>query len=284
MEELSQDYLASILRKRPTEAHKGVCGHVLVIAGSKGMVGAALLTAVGALRSGAGLVKISIEEKFFPIIQSALPEAICIDRRLGLRDLDQFQVVAIGPGMGLAPNNKLLLETALETSRPTIILDADALSLLKFIGEKKSLKSAAAQRKSLIITPHPGEGARLLDTDAETINKNRSKYGRKLVESYGAISLLKGFETIITDVSGKQYMNTSGNPGMATAGSGDVLTGIVAGFAAQGYSPLEAGLLGVYVHGGAGDMAAEALGQHGLIASDIASMVGLVIKEIMTAD
>lgn len=280
-EYIDRDYVRKLLRPRPKDSHKGQCGRVLVIAGSKGMVGAALLTAKAALRSGAGLVKISLDEEFFPIAQVGVAEAICIDRRLSLQDLNEFDSIALGPGLGLGGENKDLVEMVLNTEKPLVLVDADGLTSLKFLGDKRVRNSKKAQEGKLIITPHPGEAGRLLDTSPLEINKNRPLSGKTLSEKYGAISLLKGDESLVTDISGRQYINTSGNPGMATAGSGDVLAGIIPALAGQGYSPLEATLMGTYIHGAAGDKGADLLGQYGLIASDIGSMLGLVIKELI---
>lgn len=280
-EYIDRDYVRKLLRPRTKDLHKGQCGRVLVIAGSKGMVGAALLTAKAALRSGAGLVKISINEEFFPIAQVGVAEAICIDRRLSLQDLNEFDSIALGPGLGLGRENKDLVEMVLNTEKPLVLVDADGLTSLKFLGDKRVRNSKKAQEGKLIITPHPGEAGRLLDTSPLEINKNRPLAGKTLSEKYGVISLLKGDESLVTDISGRQYINTSGNPGMATAGSGDVLAGIIPALAGQGYSPLEATLMGTYIHGAAGDKGADLLGQYGLIASDIGSMLGLVIKELI---
>ncbi len=280
MEFVTLDHIAKILKKRDKNTHKGSYGRVLVIAGSKGMAGAAVLTAMGALRSGAGLVKVSLDEEFFPIFHSTLPEAICVNRQLSMQDLNSYEAIAIGPGLAVQAKNKDLTEMVLAAEKPALIVDAGALDLLRLIGPEKVKKTQASQKCKLIITPHPGEAAKLLGLTTAEINTDREKSGQRLTEEYGAISMLKGHETLITDISLKQFINTSGNPGMATAGSGDVLTGIIAGFAAQGYTPLKASLLGAYIHGAAGDIGADFHGEHGLLASDIASMAGIAIKKI----
>lgn len=274
---INNTFVNTLIKKRPKDLHKGDCGRVLVIAGSKGMAGAAILSARGALRSGAGLVRVSIPEELFPIIQVGVPEATCISRSFSPDQLEQYQAIVIGPGLGDENSNVSLIKMVLEEVYGTVIIDADALNL---IAQNKELQNVMNKlSENLIITPHPGEAARLLGCTTNEINRDRVTAVRRLVEQTGAVSVLKGAGTLVATSNQKTYINTTGNSGMATGGSGDVLSGIIAALAGQGLSCFEAAAAGVYIHGLAGDIAAENLGEYGLIATDIATMVALALKK-----
>lgn len=274
---ITKEYVNTFIKERTKEIHKGNCGHVLIMAGSKGMAGAAILSARGALRAGAGLVTVAISEELFPIIQMGVPEATCISKDDFPIDLAKYDAVAVGPGLGDDEKNEYLIKSMLKEYEGIFILDADGLNL---IAKMKSLESLRESKAKLIITPHPGEAARLLGMSAAEINLDRQKSALRLVEETGAITVLKGAATVVATPEGKTYINTTGNPGMATGGSGDVLTGVIASLSGQGLDPEAAATAGVFLHGMAGDKAAEALGEYGLIASDIAAMVSLAIKEL----
>ncbi len=275
---INEAFVNTFIKKRDKELHKGDCGKVLVIAGSKGMAGAAILSARGALRSGAGLVRVSIPEELFPILQVGVPEATCISRSLPPERLGQYQAIVIGPGLGDDLSNAPLIHTVLKSNCPAIVLDADGLNLLAGSGSLKEAAKAAGER--LIITPHPGEAARLLGCSNAEINSDRVGSVCRLTEQFGANTVLKGAGTLVATPNGKTYINTTGNPGMATGGSGDVLSGIIGALAGQGCSCLAAAACGVYIHGFAGDIASKALGEYGMIASDIAAMIGIAIQKI----
>lgn len=274
---INNTFVNTLIKKRPKDLHKGDCGRVLVIAGSKGMAGAAILSARGALRSGAGLVRVSIPEELFPIIQVGVPEATCISRSLSPDQLEQYQAIVIGPGLGDENSNVSLIKMVLEEVYGTVIIDADALNLIAQNKELQNVMNKSSE--NLIITPHPGEAARLLGCTTNEINRDRVTAVRRLVEQTGAVSVLKGAGTLVATSNQKTYINTTGNSGMATGGSGDVLSGIIAALAGQGLSCFEAAAAGVYIHGLAGDIAAENLGEYGLIATDIATMVALALKK-----
>ncbi|MGI6734561.1 MAG: NAD(P)H-hydrate dehydratase [Anaerovoracaceae bacterium] len=275
---IDEAFVNTFIKKRDKELHKGDCGKVLIIAGCVGMAGAAILSARGALRSGAGLVRVSVPEQLFPILQVGVPEATCVSRSLPPERLEEHQALVIGPGLGDELSNVPLIESVLKSNCPVIVLDADGLNLLaRNDGLKEAAKSAAGR---LIITPHPGEAARLLGCSAAEINADRVGSAGRLAEQTGAVTVLKGAGTLVATPNRQTYINTTGNPGMATGGSGDVLSGIIGALAGQGLSCFEAAACGVYIHGFAGDIAAKALGEYGVVASDIAAMTGLAIQKI----
>jgi len=280
-----------LIPERPGYSHKGDYGHVLVIAGSRGKTGAALMTARACLRAGAGLVTLGVPETLVDILQSRVTEEMVMPLSdsgkgvLSARAYDQIRdfldtradVLAIGPGITADENTAELIKRILETVTVPMVLDADAINLLA--GRKDLLKKVKAP---VILTPHAGEMARLLtsavgnalkDKDKKElrfeIERNRINLARATAMETGAYFVLKGAPTIVADPEGRIFINTTGNPGMATAGSGDVLTGMLAGLLGQGMHPLDASRLAVYLHGLAGDAAAMAQGMHSLIASDI---------------
>ncbi len=275
---IDEAFVNTFIKKRDKELHKGKCGRVLVIAGSKGMAGAAVLSARGALRSGAGLVRISVPEELFPILQTGVPEATCVSRSLPPDRLEEYQAIVIGPGLGDELSNVPIIKTVFNSNCPAIVLDADGLNLLAGDDELKEAARQTAGR--LIITPHPGEAARLLGCAVAEVNADRVEAVCRLTEQTGAVAVLKGAGTLVATQNRQTYINTTGNPGMATGGSGDVLSGIIGALAGQGLSCLAATACGVYIHGSAGDMAARALGEYGITASDIAAMTGLAIQKI----
>ncbi|GAB1477172.1 hypothetical protein MASR2M70_20080 [Bacillota bacterium] len=275
---IDEAFVNTFIKKRAKELHKGQCGKVLVIAGSKGMAGAAALCARGALRSGAGLVRVSITEELFQILQIAVPEATCVPRSLPPEQLEEYQAIVIGPGLGDDLSNVPIIKQVMRIGSAAIVLDADGINLLASNKELRDDIKAAKGR--LIITPHPGEAARLLGCKTEEINGDRLGSALRIAEQTGAITVLKGAGTIVATPDKESYINTTGNPGMATGGSGDVLSGIIASLAGQGCSCTQAAACGVYVHGAAGDLAAKALGEYGIVASDIAAMTGLAIRNI----
>lgn len=276
---ITKSYVNTFIMKRKKDIHKGECGRILIIAGSKGMMGAAVLCGRAALRTGAGLVKMSIPEDFFPIIQTSVPEATCITRERSLDELMQCSSVAIGPGLGDDEQNGILVKEILHRCNKPIVIDADGLNLLS--NDLAVMKNAKA---GIIITPHPGEAARLLKVKSSDINQDRLRSAVELATVTGAVTVLKGAESIVATPEGKTYINTTGNPGMATGGSGDVLTGAIAALLGQGLDLEAAAATGVYLHGLAGDIKAGQIGEYGLIASDIAEMLAHAIKITLEQD
>ncbi len=282
---ITEKTVKTIIEKRKREIHKGDCGRVLIVAGSQGMAGAAVLAAKGALRAGSGLVQVAIDQGLFPIIQVGVPEATCLERNFSNIDLSRYDAAAIGPGLGESTDSVKAVKHMIENFNGTLILDADGLNIIAHNNFFSYLKKR--REGTTVITPHFGETQRLLDGDGDIKQWEREKIVKALQKKTGAISVLKGHETLVATDKDKTYTNTTGNPGMATAGSGDVLTGIITGLAGQKksrdgsrLSAEEAAVCGVYIHGLAGDLAAEAIGEYGLIAGDLAYYTAGAIKRI----
>lgn len=267
------------LQQRPRFSGKRDYGSALVMAGSLGMMGAAVLCSRAALRTGAGLVTCHSARCGMNILQTAVPEAMfepdkqdrCIS---DMRMHHQHQAVAAGPGIGTYAETSQALEGLLNNARCPLVLDADALNC---IAARPALLTMLPQMT--IITPHAGEFDRLFGEHLS--DEARMKKALEKSQYYGIIIVLKGHHTMIVRPDGKVYFNSTGNPGMATAGAGDVLTGVITGFLAQGYKPELAASLGVYIHGLAGDMAAEELGEYGMTASDIVANLPKAIKSLL---
>ncbi len=269
--------IRSVYKPRTKFAHKGTYGHAALLCGSYGMMGAAVLSAAACLRSGAGKLSCYIPKCGYDILQSTVPEAMCIvageDRLLNTPRLEKFDAVGIGPGMGMHETHKDLLQDIFQGSAKPMVIDADALNTLSQQQELLKLIPSLS-----ILTPHPKEFEKLFgktvnDTDRLQLALQRSK-------ELNLYIILKGHYSFISTPGGKGYFNSTGNAGMATAGSGDVLTGILTGLLAQGYEPLGACLLGCYLHGMAGDLAAEKYAMEAMVAGDISNCLGDAFKEI----
>ena len=276
------------LEHRAIDAHKGDFGKVCIIAGSTGMSGAAALAGRAALRAGAGLVRVATPKSVLPIVASIEPSFTTIalpEDSLGrisakainpvLEATGQNDCLAFGPGVGISGALRSLLEALLEQDRLRLIIDADGLNNLTGIKDWPSRLKA-----KLILTPHPGEMKRLWSAlIREPIPNDRTQQAVQLAQQTKTVVALKGAGTVVTDGQ-KVYINKTGNPGMATAGSGDVLTGIITALTGQGLNNFDATVLGVYTHGLAGDIAAENLGQTSLIATDIIDALPEALKRI----
>lgn len=272
-------YVNTVIKERPRDIHKGDCGRVLIIAGSVGMAGAAILCARGALRAGAGLVRISVPRELYPILQVGVPEATCVSRDFSLLDYEIFDAIAIGPGLGDDRENGAMLRDILMNYTKTIVLDADGINTISRADLGQALRNTRAH---VIMTPHPGEAARFLNYFQKKVDvSERMQTLQDLVESSRAICVLKGSKTLVATSDGQSYINTTGNPGMATGGSGDVLTGIIASLSGQGLEPVDCAKAGVFLHGLAGDLAAEKMGENGMVAGDICDMTALALKKII---
>lgn len=283
---ITKEYVNTVVKERRADIHKGDCGKVLIAAGSIGMAGAAVLAGLGAYRAGSGLVRISIDEELFPIVQVGLKEATCVPRHACLGDLSQFDAIGIGPGLGDDERNAKIIEHILENYTGIAVLDADALNTVSRAASSNCGQSIIsrfkASRAKIILTPHEGEAARLLGISYDAFKKiERAEAAALIAQRYSAITVLKGAGTLVTSPDGESYINSTGNAGMATGGSGDVLTGIITSLAGQGLDAADAARAGVYIHGLAGELGAEALSQHGLIAGDIATFTALAIKKII---
>jgi NAD(P)H-hydrate epimerase len=266
------------LEPRATDAHKGDFGKVCIIAGSVGMSGAAALAGRSALRAGAGLVRVATPKSVLPIVASIEPSFTTIalpedsSGRISARATNtvleaagENDAVAFGPGVGISGALRSVLESLLEQEQLRLVIDADGLNNLA------GIKNWPARVKGkLILTPHPGEMRRLWSgLFREALPPDRQQQAAQLAQQTKTVVALKGAGTVVTDGE-KIYINKTGNPGMATAGSGDVLTGVITALVGQGLSESDATVLGVYIHGLAGDIATERVGQISLIATDIA--------------
>ena len=267
------------VKKRRKFSHKGTFGHALLIAGSYGKIGAAVLAAEACLRSGVGLLHAHIPKVGYQIMQTALPEAmISLDRYENyfseVPDLSFFNSVGIGPGLGMEHQSQMALKLLIQEFHAPMVFDADALNILSENPTWLAFLPAGS-----ILTPHPKEFERLAgkwDDDFKRLEMQRD-----FAKRHNIYIVLKGANTSICTPDGKCYFNSTGNPGMATAGSGDVLTGIITGLLAQGYSSGQAAVLGVYLHGLAGDLAAKKLGQEAVIAGDIVRTLGKAWKGLL---
>ena len=276
---ITKEYVHTVIKKRRRDIHKGDCGKVLIIAGSKGMAGAAVLCGLAAYRSGSGLVRIAIDEELFPIIQIGLPEATCVSRKALSGQLSQYDAIAMGPGMGDDQKNEEIIRSVLAEFSGPLVLDADSLNI---VAQRKLAEAVRHSSAEIILTPHEAEAARLLEIPlAELKKRKRNDIAKTISEKFCAVSVLKGADTVVAMKSGKTYINSTGNAGMATGGSGDVLTGVIAGFSGQGISVSDAAVAAVFVHGLAGDLGSSQFSQHGLMAGDIADLIGPAIKTIV---
>jgi len=282
-----QDF-SHLLPPRDPDAHKGDFGHLLVLSGSPGKTGAAALVCQAAVRVGTGLVTLGIPASLNPILEVKMTEAMTEplpetkEKTLALKALRQIRklilrknALAVGPGLSLnLETGRLIQRLVRETIQPMVI-DADGLSALA--GKKDWLKKA---KGTLILTPHPGEMARLLGTTVQDIQRDRIQVTRQFAEEYGLILVLKGANTVVASPEGKVFINPTGNPGMASGGMGDVLTGMIGGFLAQNFPPLEAAKLGVFLHGLVGDFVAFEKGERGLIATDLIEKSPLILRAL----
>jgi len=264
-----------IIERMPVRSkfdHKGTFGHALLIAGSYGKMGAAVLASKACLRAGVGLLTTHVPHMGYSIIQTAVPEAMAsVDQHDSMFTqfpvLDPFSSIGIGPGLGQKQNSRKALCELLETAKVPLVLDADALNILS-----ENPNWLEKLPEDSILTPHPGEFKRLVGETSNSFYRVQKQL--EFSERYKCCVILKGAHTSISTAAGKLYFNSTGNPGMATAGSGDVLTGIILGLLAQKMSSEDAAVLGVYLHGLAGDLAAVEKSGNALIAGDIIEFMG----------
>lgn len=267
-----------ILKPRKKFDHKGSYGHALIVAGSFGKMGAAVLSTRAALRSGAGLVSAHVPKCGYVILQSSVPEAMAsVDHGetffSSVDDLEKFSTIGIGPGLGQSGETVEGLKKIFETYRKPVVLDADALNI---ISTNQNLREMIPPGS--LLTPHPREFERLVGEWTNDFDKVAKQ--KELASALQSTILLKGAFTTIAEPAGVVYFNPTGNPGMATGGTGDVLTGILTGLMAQFYSPVQAAILGTFLHGLAGDLAAVDKGKDSLIASDLIDFLPLAFKNI----
>ena len=283
---LTRAWTANALPLRPPAAHKGTCGHMLVLAGSTGKTGAALLTARGGLRIGSGLVSLCVPADLDPIFETALAEAMTIAVHACRGNLDQSgfeeiqaalagkRAAVLGPGIGTAPPTAALAQRLYADADIPLVVDADACTILgrepKYLGQAKGPR---------ILTPHPGEMSRLTGLGTKEIQADRLTVARDFAQRYGVVLLLKGASTVIAAPDGRVAINPTGNPGMAAGGMGDVLSGVIGGLLAQGLSPWRAACCGAFLHGLAADSLARERPQ-GYLASEVADRLPQVVREL----
>ncbi|MFH1073648.1 MAG: NAD(P)H-hydrate dehydratase [Candidatus Firestonebacteria bacterium] len=277
--------------KRVLDLNKGRAGKILVVGGSAGLTGAPCLTAQSALRTGSGIVTVACAKGLNGIFEIKLTEVMTrplpqnIDGSLSskaavllLEMMGHYDVLALGPGLGKNKDTGKLVHNLIRKVKNPVVLDADGLNFIskdpEVLKEKKGV---------LVVTPHPGEMSRLMGCSVDMIQKYRVEASLKFAKKYNVITLLKGARTVIALPSGEVYINSTGNPGMATAGAGDVLTGVIASIIGQGMEPGKAAIFGAFIHGLAGDFAREDKGECGLIASDIISNIPKAILNIKKA-
>lgn len=269
-----------LLPERPAAGHKGRFGHVLAIAGSEGKTGAAALCGEAAARAGAGLVTLACPAGLNDILEVKCTEAMTIPvadtaerafaagaaaRLVALAQ--ERDAVALGPGIGTAEETRKCVRSLVEGIERPLVIDADGLNCLSASGDDRS--AVAARRAATVLTPHPGEAARWLDQGAAAINRDRIGAARRLAEATGAVVVLKGAATVVAGPDGRMLVNPTGGPLLGSGGTGDVLTGLCAGFLAQGLEAFEAAGLAVFVHGEAGDRLAARVGPSGVLAGEL---------------
>ncbi|UOQ74954.1 NAD(P)H-hydrate dehydratase [Hymenobacter cellulosilyticus] len=274
--------LAGRLPRRGRFGHKGTYGHALLLLGSRGKIGAAVLATQACLRSGVGLLTVRTPAVGYDILQTSAPEAMALtdpaaDFLSELPELTPYSAIGMGPGIDKADSTKVVLEQLLRTAQVPLVLDADALNLL---GANPDL--LALLPPDSILTPHPKEFERLSGSARD--DYHRLELLREFCHKHRCYTVLKGAHTCLGTPTGELYFNTTGNPGMATGGSGDVLTGLLTALRAQHLSALDAALLGIYAHGRAGDLAARHTGEVGLIAGDLTRFIGPTLQELTTPD
>lgn len=275
---LGKTFISGILKKRGKFSHKGTFGHALLIAGSYGKMGASVLASRACLRAGVGLLTSHVPRMGYEIIQNSVPEAMCsIDTSSEIftdfPSPELFSAIGIGPGLGKNSETQLALKKLLQAEPVKLVIDADGLNIL---AENKAWIELLPE--NVILTPHPKEFERLVGATSNSYERLQKQLDFSV--RHKVIIVLKGAHTCITVPDGSAFFNETGNPGMATAGSGDVLTGIILGLLAQSYSPEEATLIGVYLHGLAGDIAASTVGQQALIAGDIINHMGAAFLQL----
>ena len=277
---LSHQDVLSLLPDRRMESHKGDYGRILLLCGSKGYTGAAALAAMGALRTGAGLVYLGVPESIYMIEAVKLTEAIVFpladDEGMFAATaaeqistwVNDMDAVLIGPGIGQSVGTSRLVEAVLSDFNGPVVVDADGINMLK--AHKDILRGRKAPT---ILTPHPGEFVRFSGREC----KDRVNAAAMLAEELGAILVLKGYETVITDAT-TCYINPTGNPGMAVGGSGDVLAGMITALLGIGLAPLEAAACAAWLHGAAGDLCAKEMGQYAMLPSDMLHVLPRLLK------
>ncbi|WP_449074983.1 NAD(P)H-hydrate dehydratase [Ruminococcus sp.] len=274
---------------RPDDSNKGTLGSLLCICGSYGMAGATIMAGKAALRCGIGLLKIAVPKSIYPVCATNILESVYYpleetsngvisskNTDFLLEMCEKSSAVVIGCGLSVCDDTKNLVQSVITNCEKPLVIDADALNCICNKPEiLKNLKAPA------IITPHPGEMARLLHSTPKTVNSNRENTAIDFAKKFGVVTVLKGAGTIIASPDGEVYINHTGNSGMATGGSGDVLSGIIGSLLAQGAAPINAAAAGVFLHGTIGDLAAEKLGKISMLPTDMIDMIPTAYLKLM---
>lgn len=289
MKETDRLLLNKAVFNRPDDSNKGTLGSLLCICGSYGMAGAAIMAGKAALRCGIGLLKIAVPKSIYPVCATNILESVYYpleetsngvisskNTDFLLEMCEKSSAVVIGCGLSVCDDTKELVKAVITNCTKPIVIDADALNCICNKPEiLKNLKAPA------IITPHPGEMARLLHSTPKTVNSNRENTAIDFAKKFGVVTVLKGAGTIIASPDGEVYINHTGNSGMATGGSGDVLSGIIGSLLAQGAAPINAAAAGVFLHGTIGDLAAEKLGKISMLPTDMIDMIPTAYLKLM---
>jgi hydroxyethylthiazole kinase-like uncharacterized protein yjeF len=285
---IDEELCRPMFGSRPKDSHKGTFGQVLVAGGSPGMTGAVALAAEAALKSGAGLVKACVPASLNPVLENKLTEVITVplpeseNQLLGtdaagvlVEKAGKDGVIAVGPGLSIGEAVENFVGELFAKAQSPLVVDADGLNAAAGNPDVFLELNVPA-----VITPHPGEMARLMGITSSEVQQDRIGVAGEFAARYGLVVVLKGAGTIVAAPGGKIFINSTGNPGMATAGSGDVLTGLIASFMAQGFSPVQAAVAGVYIHGAAGDAVAVSVGERGMVAGDLLRGVPKTIAKL----
>ena len=271
--------IAPLFPRRRPSSHKGDFGHLLVIAGSEGYTGAPVLCAHAAARTGAGLVTLAVPRAIYSIVAANCPAEVMprpVDNFDALlADLQRFNAIAIGPGLGQQPDVQRMVWKLVSTSPVPVVADADALNAIAH-----AVAGLRKDQTPMVLTPHPGEMARLVGKSTKEVQAHRWELARDFAREYGVVMVLKGAGTVIADKSAKMWINSTGNPGMAKGGMGDVLTGMIGALLAQGMGACDAARAGVYLHGLAGDIAREQHGEQSMLAGDLILSLGAAFKTL----
>lgn len=289
MKETDRSLFNKAVFNRPDDSNKGTLGSLLCICGSYGMAGAAIMAGKAALRCGIGLLKIAVPKSIYPVCATNILESVYYpleetsngvisskNTDFLLEMCEKSSAVVIGCGLSVCDDTKNLVQSVITNCKKPLVIDADALNCICNKPEiLKNLKAPA------IITPHPGEMARLLHSTPKAVNSNRENTAIDFAKKFGVVTVLKGAGTIIASPDGEVYINHTGNSGMATGGSGDVLSGIIGSLLAQGASPINAAAAGVFLHGTIGDLAAEKLGKISMLPTDMIDMIPTAYLKLM---
>lgn len=276
LSKLNKNWVSERLPLRPENANKGTFGRVLVIAGSENFPGAAYLSCSAVYRVGAGLVTLVTNEITKIIVSRQLPELTFLSREEVLKKIGEYDVLLVGPGLGKSNQTMELMKQLLNNILPPTVIDGDGLNILS-----KTERWWERIKREVVLTPHPGEMGRLTGLTVDKIQFNREEIALQFAKKWNKILVLKGANTVIASPAGEVKISHFANPALATAGTGDVLAGIIAGLVAQGVNLFDASCVGVYLHGLAGEKAKGNIGLAGVIASDLLSLLPQVIKELI---